>query len=435
MTVETIKHFDREYITQYSKERQEPAWLLELRIRGLENSELLDLPKLEKTKIDKWNLTQFSQTTEHEVVSSIEKLPENVRSYLGQDKQAGNLLVHRDTTAVYQALSSELQSKGVIYTDIKTAIEKHGDLVAKYFMNHVVKVDEHKITALHATLVNSGVFLFVPKNVEIDLPIQSLFWQENGNAGLIPHILIVAEDNSKVTYVENSFSTASVESVHNYIAEVFVGKGAKVTFAAVDNLGTNTTSYIYRRAKVEQDGRIEWALGQMNNGNTVSDNTTVLKGNGSTGDTKSVVVGTGEQSLNFVQKMHQFGHYTNGEMLSHGVMKDAARAIFNGITKIEKGAVKSTGEQSERVLMLNEKARGDANPILLIDENVERAGHAASVGKVNPTQLFYLMARGLTRTEAERLIILGFLAPVIENIPVDELKQRLVEVIERKISS
>jgi len=434
MTVETIKNFDREYITQFSKQNQEPAWLLELRLQSLDQIQELELPKLEKTKIDKWNLLNFTHVVENEKISSVESLPEVVRGFLSQEENASTLLIHKDSTAIYQSVNAELESKGVIFTDIKTALVKHGELLSKY-MNKIVTGTEHKVSALHTALFNSGVFLYIPKNVEVDIPIQSLFWQANGNAGLFPHILIVAEDNSKVTYVENSFSSASEESVHNYVAEVFVGKGAKVTFAAVDNLGTQTTSYIYRRSKVDQDARIEWALGQMNNGNTVSDNTTILSGNGSTGDTKSVVIGTGEQSLNFVQKMHQFGHYTDGEMLSHGVMKDSARAIFNGITKIEKGAVKSTGEQSERVLMLNEKARGDANPILLIDENVERAGHAASVGNVNPNQLFYLMARGLTRAEAERLIILGFLAPVIENIPIEELKQRLVEVIERKISS
>jgi Fe-S cluster assembly protein SufD len=433
MTVETKMNLDREYVTTYSEKRGEPAWLLELRLRGLQESEIVELPKLDKTKIDKWNLLQFVHETKSEPITSVDELPDQVKSLLGKGDMAGNLVIHRDSNPIYKSLNKDLQDKGVILTDIATAVKEHGDLLAKYFMNTVVRVDEHKITALHAALFNSGIFLYVPKNVEINVPIQGLFWQENGNAGLLPHILIVAEENSKVTYVENSFSSNSVESVNNYIAEVFVGNGAKVTFAAVDNLGSNTTSYIYRRAQVESTGHIDWALGQMNDGNTISDNTSVLKGNGATGDTKSVVVGTGEQSLNFVQKMHQFGHYTNGQMLSHGVMKDSARAIFNGITKIEKGAVKSTGEQTERILMLSEKARGDANPILLIDENVDRAGHAASVGQVNPFQLFYLMSRGLPRKEAERLVILGFLAPVITEIPLEGLKERLVEVIERKI--
>jgi Fe-S cluster assembly protein SufD len=433
MTVETKVNFNREYVTQFSEKRGEPGWLLELRLRGLENSEVLGLPRLEKTKIDKWNLLDFIHETEVTPVNTLDELSEDARSFLGEGSDLDNLLVHKNSKHVFQALSKELKEKGVIFTDMKTAAIEHSDLLMKYFMNQLAQVEENKISALHAALVNCGVFLYVPKNVQIDVPIQSLFWQENSQVGLLPHILVVAEDNSKVTYVETYFGSEEEESVNNYVAEVFVGQGAHVTFAAVDNLGAKTTSYIYRRAKVDRDGRIDWALGQMNNGNTVSDNTTLLKGNGALGDTKSVVVGTGEQSLNFVQKMIQTGHYTDGQMLSHGVMKDSARAIFNGITKIEKGAFKSTGEQTERVLMLNKKARGDANPILLIDENVDRAGHAASVGQVNPVQLFYLMSRGVSRKEAERLIILGFLTPVVEKIPLEGLKKRLIEVIERKV--
>lgn len=433
MTVETKVNFNREYVTQFSEKRGEPGWLLELRLRGLESSEVLQLPRLEKTKIDKWNLLDFIHETEVKPVNSIEELSEEARSFLGEGSDLENLLVHKNSQPVFKALSKDLIDKGVIFTDMNTAVKEHGELVMKYFMNQLAQVDEHKISALHAALLNCGVFLYVPKNVQIEVPIQSLFWQEDAQVGLLPHILLVAEDNSKVTYVETYFGSDDKVSVNNYVAEVFVGQGAQVTFAAVDNLGAKTTSYIYRQAKVERDGRIDWALGQMNNGNTVSDNTTLLKGNGALGDTKSVVVGTGEQSLNFVQKMVQSGHYTNGQMLSHGVMKDSARAIFNGITKIEKGAFKSTGEQTERVLMLNKKARGDANPILLIDENVDRAGHAASVGQVNPLQLFYLMSRGITKLEAERLIILGFLTPVVEKIPLEGLKKRLIEVIERKV--
>jgi Fe-S cluster assembly protein SufD len=434
MTVETKVNFNREYITQFSQKRGEPSWLLELRLRGFENSQILELPKLEKTKIDKWNLLDFIHEVEVDTMTNSELLPEEVKSFLGESDKAENVLIHKNSQVMYQGLSQDLKDKGVIFTDINTAAKEHSNLLMKYLMNQIVQVDEHKISALHAALLNCGVFLYVPKNVQVEIPIQSLFWQENSEVGLLPHILVVAEDNSKVTYVENYFGSETGESVNNYVAEVFVGQGAQVTFAAVDNLGANTTSYIYRRAKVERDGRIDWALGQMNNGNTVSDNTTHLKGNGSLGDTKSVVVGTGKQSLNFVQKMVQSGHYTDGQMLSHGVMKDSARAIFNGITKIEKGAFKSTGEQTERVLMLNEKARGDANPVLLIDENVERAGHAASVGQVNKAQLYYLMSRGISRTEAERLIILGFLSPVVEKIPLEGLKKRLLEVIERKIN-
>lgn len=435
MTVETKAQFDRDYITSFSEKNGEPAWLLELRMRGLDESQVLELPKPEKTNIQKWNYTDFTHVVEEASINRVDELPEDVRSILGSEEHVGNVVVHKNGVAIFQQLSEELKQKGVIFTDFKTAAKQHSELLSKYLMNKLVKVDEHKLTALHAALINSGILLYVPKNVEVEVPFQSLFWQENGSAGLIPHILVVAEENSKVTYVENLISSGQTNgtSVMNYVSEVFVGAGAHVTYAAVDNLADNSTNFIYRRGTVDNDGRVDWALGQMNDGDTVSDNTTLLKGNGSQGDTKSVVVGRGEQSLNFVQHMKQFGLNSDGQMLSHAVMKENARGIFNGITKIEKGATKANGEQTERVLMLSEKARGDANPILLIDEDDVTAGHAASVGQVDQRQLYYLMSRGIPQAEAERLIILGFLSPVVEKIPLEGMKQRLIDVIERKV--
>ncbi|MDQ0338219.1 Fe-S cluster assembly protein SufD [Caldalkalibacillus uzonensis] len=432
MTVETKAELTQEFITGYSKQQGEPEWLLDLRLKGFELSGKLELPKPEKTKISDWNLLTFTHPGEETPISSVEGLPHEVKRVIGDEQGAGNVVIHKNGRAVFQALSEDLKQKGVIFTDIQTAVKEHGDLVKRY-LAQLVKVDEHQLTAIHTALFNSGVFLYVPKNVEVDVPLQSVFWQENGDVGLIPHILIVAEDNSKVTYVENSIGAEQGTSVNNYVAEVFVGPGANVTFAAVDNLGKNVTNYVYRRATVDRDGHIDWALGQMHDGNTVSDNLTILKGDGSTGDSKSVVVGRGEQSQNFVQKMIQFGRASDGQILGHAVMKDAARAIFNGISKIEKGATKANGEQTERVLMLSEKARGDANPILLIDEDDVTAGHAASVGQVDKMQLYYLMSRGISKSEAERLIILGFLNPVVEKIPLEGMKKRLIDVIERKV--
>lgn len=433
MTVETQQTFDREYITNYSKKRNEPKWFLDLRIRGLDLSEDLPLPKLEKTNMTKWNVNQFKHDVQEKSVEHIDELPADMKNIFVDEQQAANIVIHKNGSLIYKHTSEELHKKGVIYTDFQTAINEHSDLLSNYVMKRLFAVDEHKLTALHAALINCGVFLYVPKNTEVEVPVQSLFWNADQEVGIVPHVLIIAEENSKVTYIENTFGAESLETVNNSMAEVYVGNGAHVTFAAIDNLSEETTNYVYRRGEVERDGRIDWALGQMHSGHAISENTTILKGDGSTGDTKSVVVGKGSQSLNFVQKMVQQGLSTQAHMMSHGVMKDSARAIFNGISKIDKGSTKSNSQQTERILMMSEKARGDANPILLIDEDDVTAGHAASVGQVDAKQLYYLMSRGIPRNEAERLIILGFLNPVVDKIPLEGMKKRLIDVIERKV--
>ncbi|MED3930660.1 Fe-S cluster assembly protein SufD [Priestia megaterium] len=434
MTIDTKLPFDQEYISSFSKEANEPSWLLDLRLQALAKAEDLALPKPDKTNISKWNFTAFDKhTSQASTISSVEELPEVVKALIDTEA-VKNLYVQRDQTAAYSTLTEELKSQGVIFTDIQTAAKEHSDLVEKYFMKDGVKVDEHRLTALNAALLNGGVFVYVPKNVEVQEPLQAVFVREDEEAALFNHVIVVAEDNSSVTYVENYIATAEESNgVVNIVTEVFANSNAKVTFGAVDYLAKGTTTYVNRRGIAGKDGRIEWALGLMSEGNTVSENTTYLMGDGSYGDTKTVTVGRGEQSQNLTTSIVHFGKHSEGYILKHGVMKESASSIFNGIGKIEHGASKSNAEQESRVLMLSEKARGDANPILLIDEDDVTAGHAASVGRVDPIQLYYLMSRGIPQTEAERLVIHGFLAPVVNELPIETVKKQLTDLIERKV--
>ncbi|GAB1797666.1 Fe-S cluster assembly protein SufD [Priestia megaterium] len=434
MTIDTKLPFDQEYISSFSKEANEPSWLLDLRLQALAKAEDLALPKPDKTNISKWNFTAFDKhTSQASTISSVDELPEVVKALIDTEA-VKNLYVQRDQTAAYSTLTEELKSQGVIFTDIQTAAKEHSELVEKYFMKDGVKVDEHRLTALNAALLNGGVFVYVPKNVEIQEPLQAVFVREDEEAALFNHVIVVAEDNSSVTYVENYIATAEESNgVVNIVTEVFANSNAKVTFGAVDYLAKGTTTYVNRRGVAGKDGRIEWALGLMSEGNTVSENTTYLMGDGSYGDTKTVTVGRGEQSQNLTTSIVHFGKHSEGYILKHGVMKESASSIFNGIGKIEHGASKSNAEQESRVLMLSEKARGDANPILLIDEDDVTAGHAASVGRVDPIQLYYLMSRGIPQTEAERLVIHGFLAPVVNELPIETVKKQLTDLIERKV--
>jgi len=435
MTTEMKKTFEKEYISSFSKEMGEPVWLTELRVNALEQAENLPMPKPDKTKIDKWNFTQFEKhIIKSEDFTSFDELPDSVKSLINVSENDQTLYIQRNNRPTLISLSKELQENGVVFTDIFTAAREHGELLQKYFMKDAVKVDEHKLTALHAALLNGGAFLYVPRNVELKNPIQAVFLHDDAEANVFNHVLIVAEDNSSVTYVENYISTVEAQdNVFNIVTEVIANQNSHVQYGAVDNLAKGVTTYVNRRGVAAKDARIGWSLGLMNDGNTISENVTNLIGDGSSGDTKSVVVGRGEQIQNFTTSVVHFGRNTEANILKRGVLKESATTIFNGIGKIEHGASKSNAEQESRILMLSEKARGDANPILLIDEDDVMAGHAASVGRVDPTQLYYLMSRGITQKEAERLVIHGFLAPVVNQLPIEGVKKQLVEVIERKV--
>lgn len=434
MTVETKLALSAEEVRSFSTTNNEPAAFADFRVAAIEKATTLELPKPDRTNISKWNFIDFpTHTVESAPFASLDEVPAEVKAVIDAETQE-NLYIQRNNTPAFIKVSKELTDKGVIFTDIQTAIREHADLVEKYFMTTAVKVDEHKLTAYHAALVNGGIFVYVPRNVVIEAPLQVVFLNDNPEASLFNHVLIVAEESSAVTYVETYISTfEEAKGQVNVVTEVIAKDNAQVTFGAVDNLAKGFTAYVSRRGHALRDAKIDWALGLMTNSDTIYENTTNLIGDNSTSDFKMVTVGSGNQKLNFTTLIRQWGKNSDGQILKHGVMKDAAQSIFNGIGHIMHGGTKANAEQESRVLMLSEKARGDANPILLIDEDDVTAGHAASVGRVDPTQLYYLMSRGISKTEAERLVIHGFLAPVVRNLPIEGVKKQLTEVIERKV--
>ena len=171
--------YEEQYIEQFSKSKNEPAWMISLRKEGLELAGSLPLPQPEKTKLDRWNFIEGNHTAEAEVIDDIKELPEALKAFIDLDNVPENLIILRNQMPAYQSLNDELKKQGVIFTDIFTALKEHEDLVKKYYMTEAVKVNEHKLTALHAALMNGGVFVYVPENVQIEEPLQAIFWQED----------------------------------------------------------------------------------------------------------------------------------------------------------------------------------------------------------------------------------------------------------------
>jgi len=431
MTAQTILPIDRAAAIELSKAKGEPEWMTALRAEALELAEKLELPKLEKTRIDRWDVHAYGSYKSAQPLSSFDHLPEAAKSLTVDD----NVIVQYDSGIVYAKLSEDLKSKGVVFTDLESALKTHGELVRQHFMT-VVQKDENVLTALHTAMWSGGVFLYVPKDVTVDVPLQALFLTDDAEASFSPHVLIVADNHSSVTYVEHVLSVnpaREAKLTHNAIVEVVVKPGATVNVASIHGLGADMTDLTYRRANVENDATVNFIVGELGAGNGMSDTTAILKGNASQSDTKVICVGTNEQKLSLTTRTVHFGKASNSDMITRAVMRDGSTAIINGITKIEKGATGANGQQTEKVLMLSPKARGDANPILLIDEDDVKAGHAASVGQVNAEQIFYMMSRGITREEATRLIIYGFLAPVVSEVPNTAGLDALQKLIERKL--
>jgi Fe-S cluster assembly protein SufD len=426
--------FGRDAAAAIARSKNEPDWLVAWREEAGELATQLDLPKPEKLPLTRWTLDQYGTNRPGQSVSSTADLPASIAALLPEEDSSA-LIVQHNSSVIYTQLSDELKAQGVILTSLETAARDHAELLRKHFMTAYAK-DEHKLAAVHAALWNGGVFLYVPRNVTIETPIQALLFADDAEATFMPHILIIAESNSRIAFVEqvaSSLGTAASTLLHNSAVEVFAKSGAIVRYAAVHQMDASAIDIAYRRAILDSDARIEWIVGDLHNGNSITDTKSVLKGNGSTSDSKIISVGTGNQRMSLTTQAVHFGRSTESDMITRAVMKDEATAIINGVTKIEKGATKANGQQTEKVLMLSPKARGDANPILLIDEDDVKAGHAASVGQVNAEQVYYLMSRGISRKEAERLIIHGFLDPVVSEIPLKGLREQLHRILERKL--
>ncbi|MBJ7884127.1 SufD family Fe-S cluster assembly protein, partial [Bacillaceae bacterium HSR45] len=320
MTTETL-NISEEQLVDYSKAHNEPSWMTELRNKALKLTETLEMPKPDKTKLRKWDFDSFKQHhTEGSVYQNLEELPESVKKIIDVENTE-NLVIQHNNDLAYTQVSEQAKNDGVIIEGLSEALVNHSDLVQKYYMTDAVNVDEHRLTALHTALMNGGVFVYVPKNVVVEHPVQYVVLHDDENTSFYNHVIIVTEQSAEVTYVENYLSNASGEGNQiNIVSEVIAGANSNITYGSVDYLDKGFTGHIIRRGTTEADASINWALGLMNEGSQIIDNTTNLMGDRSTSELKSVVVGTGDQKINLTSKIVQYGKETDGYILKHGVM-------------------------------------------------------------------------------------------------------------------
>lgn len=412
----------RETIQAFSMAHAEPQWLADLRLKAFEKIAELDLPVIERVKFHRWNLGDGT-LAENEATAAVPDF-----TALGDNPK----LVQVGTQTVLEQMPAELAEQGLVFTDFYTALEQIPDVIEQHFST-AIQFDEDKLAAYNNAYFNSAAVLYVPDNVEITEPIEGIFYQDGTSP--VPfnkRVLIIAGRHSQFTYLERfeTLNAGDVKTSANIAVEVIAQAGSQIKFAAIDRLGSNVTTYMSRRGRHADDATIDWALGVMNQGNVVADFDSDLVGRGSHANLKVVALSSGRQVQGIDTRVTNYGHNSIGHILQHGVILERGTLTFNGIGHIIRGAKGADAQQESRVLMLSDQARSDANPILLIDENDVTAGHAASIGQVDPEDMYYLMSRGLDRATAERLVIRGFLGAVITEIPVKAVRDDMIHVIE-----
>ncbi|MBZ4029245.1 Fe-S cluster assembly protein SufD [Lactobacillus johnsonii] len=391
----------KENLLNFSHKNTESSWLTNLRIKAFERLEELDYPKMQRFSYHDWPLIKK------------EDFPwSNQADFSLKEEQ------------------KLLEKKGIILTDIFTASKKYPELVQST-LGSVIKHNEDKLTAYHYAYLNSGLFLYIPKDTILTEPITISLSPTQDT--YISHLLIVADNNSKVKFLEEIQDKEKKASSASLMVELIARPGSHIEFSSLDELSQDTTLYFNRRAKIEKDAHVEWAIAFMNDCNTLGDLDSELVGEGSFADSKAIAVTTGDQRVGINNRVTNRGPHSTGLINQRGVLLENSRLIFNGIGQIVHGAHSSKADQQNRVLMMSDEAHGDANPLLLIDENDVIAAHAASVGPVDKVQMNYLMSRGIPYDQAQRLVIRGFLGAVLDAIPNKDVRRKMIDILERKL--
>lgn len=391
----------KENLLNFSHKNNESSWLTDLRIKSFERLEELDYPKMQRFSYQDWPLIK--------------------KEDFSWSNQADFSLKEEQKL---------LEKKGIILTDIFTASKKYPELVQSTF-GSVIKHNEDKLTAYHYAYLNSGLFLYIPKDTILTEPITISLSPTQDT--YISQLLIVADNNSKVKFLEEIQDKEKKASSASSMVELIARPGSHIEFSSLDELSQDTTLYFNRRAKIEKDAHVEWAIAFMNDCNTLGDLDSELVGEGSFADSKAIAVTTANQKVGINNRVTNRGPHSTGLINQRGVLLENSRLIFNGIGQIVHGAHGSKADQQNRVLMMSDEAHGDANPLLLIDENDVIAAHAASVGPVDKVQMNYLMSRGIPYDQAQRLVIRGFLGAVLDAIPNKDVRRKMIDILERKL--
>lgn len=403
----------------------EPTWFLNTRKLALYKSYTLPFPKLESMELERWNLFNVGfSTLRLENEGNVEIAEYGINSDDFAVVQKNNTIVHINIPEKY--------ADKVVIKDIFTAM--NDDHIKDSFMS-VVDYAESKVTAVHYTLLNAGLFIDVKDNAVIEEPLQYIVISDKEQS-LFNHVTIQVGNNAKFNFIENYVNNQKEDKApFSLVSEVVAHEGAQVNYSSITNQPGEKRGTILRRGLTYRDSLINWNVAAMDEADVYHDNTTNILGDGSEANLKIVTLGVKEQKTYFNSEVVNQGLSSKGDILQHGVLLDRSHIVFNGVGFIVKGATGSNAYQSSRMLTLSSEAKADANPMLLIDENDVMAGHGASLGRIDEEQLYYLQSRGLTRKESSRLLVHGFLSPVISELTVDKIKELVTVLIDEKINN
>jgi len=427
--------FTRAAVEELSERKGEPDWMRRFRLDAFEAYERMPLPARSE---EEWRRTDVSKMTLDGYTpyspdgGGLNALPESLRPSADDAARAG-LLVQHNSEGAASELRDELRAKGVIVCSLDQAVRAHPELVRRYFMTEAIPVTFNKFTALHAAFWSGGAFIYVPKNVEVELPVQGVLYADAPNLGVFGHTLIVAEDNARVTYVEEYSSADSAEAgFASGVSELFVAHGAQVRYVTMQEFAPRTTAFSAQRAIVRRDANLNWLAVSVGGSFAKNNVETFLSEPGASAEMLGLFFGNEDQFVDYHTSQEHMAPNTTSDLLYKGVLSGHARSVFSGMIRVHEGAQKTDAYQTNRNLLLSDDARADSIPNLEIRANDVRCSHGATVAPLDEDEIFYLQSRGLERPEATKIIVDGFFEPILIRIPLESIQERLRDFIDHK---
>ena len=349
------------------------------------------------------------------------------------DQHGGQIVI--TPGAVKIDLDEKLAMKGVIFTDLKTAEQKHPELLAK-MIGKTVNVEEGKFSALAGAFAQNGVVLYVPKGVVVEEPLHSVLWGPGTDLAHVSHILVLVDEGASVTYVHESASPElkGANSMHAGIVEIQVMQNASMKFVELQSWGRHVWNFSHERARVERDGNLDWIFGAIGSRLTKNFTELDLAGEGAQGRMSGFYFTDGTQHLDHDTQQNHLAPHTTSDLLFKGALKGKSRSVWQGMIYVAKGAQKTDGYQANRNLVLSDGARADSIPGLEILADDVRCTHGATVGKLEAEPLFYLKSRGIPQAEAEKIVVEGFFDPIFQRIPFEGVRERFQQYIADKMA-
>jgi Fe-S cluster assembly protein SufB len=421
------KGLDREIVEQISLMKSEPQWMLEFRLRALDHFEKRTMPQwggdLSKLNLD--DIYYYVKPTDEEG-RSWDDVPDTIKETFdklgipeAEQKFLAGVGAQYESEMVYHSIQEHLERQGVIFLSIEEGLRQHPELFREYFST-VIPIEDNKFSALNSAVWSGGSFVYVPKGIKVELPLQAYFRLNVANIGQFERSLIIADEGAQVHYVEGCTAPQyTTDSFHSGVIEIIVKKNARIRYTTIQNWSTNVYNLVTQRALVEEGGTMEWVDANLGSKLTMKYPSCYLMGPGAHGEILSMAFAGSGQHQDTGGKVIHFAPNTSSKIVSKSISKDNGRASYRGLLKVYPYAGNVRSNVVCDALLLDDKSRSDTYPYIEIDNDDVTIGHEATVSKIGESQLFYLMSRGLSEEEATTMVVSGFIEPLVKELPME----------------